>query len=68
MKVEEAIVYLLAERNGGMKAEQIAAAINARRLHVRKDGQPVSVKQVWWAVKNFPDTFTFTEGKIFLLI
>ena len=68
MKVEEAIVYLLAERNGGMKAEQIAAAINARRLHVRKDGQPVSVKQVWWAVKNFTDTFTFTEGRIFLLI
>ena len=68
MKIEEAIVYLLAERNGGMKAEQIAAAINARRLHVRKDGKPDSVKQVWWAVKNFPDTFVFAEGRIMLLI
>ena len=68
MKIEEAIVYLLAERNGGMKAEQLAAAINARQLHVRKDGQPVSVKQVWWAVKNFPDTFVFAEGRIILLI
>ena len=68
MKIEEAIVYLLAERNGGMKAEQLAAAINARRLHIRKDGQPVSVKQVWWAVKNFPDTFVFAEGRIFLMM
>ena len=68
MKIEEAIVYLLAERNGGMKAEQIVAAINARHLHVRKDGQPVSAKQVWWAVKTFPDTFVFAEGRIFLMI
>lgn len=46
MKVEEAILYLLAERNGGMKAEQLASEINRRRLSVRKDGQPVSVKQI----------------------
>ena len=59
---------LLAERNGGMKAEQLAAAINARRLHVRRDGQPVSTRQIWWAVKNFPDTFTYAEGRIFLII
>lgn len=68
MKLEEAMVYLLAERNGGLTAEQIAAAINARRLHVRSDGQPVSVKQVWWAVKNFPDTFVYAQGRIFLMI
>ena len=36
--------------------------------YFRKDGQPVSVKQVWWAVKNFPDTFVFAEGRIMLLI
>lgn len=47
MTVAESIVYLLVERNGGMKAEQLADEINRRRLHVRKDGQPVSVKQVW---------------------
>jgi len=68
MKVEEAIVYLLAEKNGGMTAEQLAAAINTRRLHVRKDGQPVSTKQIWWCVKNFPDTLTYAEGRIFLMI
>ena len=46
MKLEEAMLVLLTERDGGIKAEQLAAAINARRLHVRKDGQPVSTKQI----------------------
>lgn len=68
MKVEEAIVYLLAEKNGGMTAEQLASAINERKLHVKKDGQPVSVKQIWWAVKNFPDTLTYAAGRVFLMI
>lgn len=42
MKIEEAIVFVLAERNGGLKTEQIAEIINRRKLHVRKDGLPVS--------------------------
>ena len=33
MKIEEAIVYVLAERNGGLKTEQIAEIINHRQLH-----------------------------------
>lgn len=68
MKVEEAILYLLAEKNGGMKAEQLAAEINSRHLSIRKDGQPVSVKQVWYAVKTNESTFCFAEGRIFLMI
>ena len=48
-----------------MTAEQIAAAINSRRLHVRKDGQPVSTKQVWWVVKNFPD-IPHPDGIVFI--
>ena len=39
MKIEEAILYVLAERNGGLRTEQIADIINRQRLHVRKDGQ-----------------------------
>ena len=42
MKIEEAILYVLAERNGGLRTEQIADIINRRKLHVRKDGQPVT--------------------------
>ena len=42
MKIEEAILYVLAECNGGLRTEQIADIINQRRLYVRKDGQPVT--------------------------
>lgn len=45
MKLEEAIVYVLVKRNGGMTTDQIAAAINRQRLHLRKDGMPVTSKQ-----------------------
>lgn len=68
MKIEEAIVYVLAERNGGMRTEQIAEAINSRRLHIRKDGQPVTSAQVYATVCRFPGTFTKAEGRIMLLI
>lgn len=68
MKVEEAILYLLAERNGGMKAEQLATEINRRHLCIRKDGQPVSVKQVWFAVMSHIETFCLAEGRVMLII
>ncbi|WP_229092540.1 hypothetical protein [Bacteroides finegoldii] len=42
MKIEEAIVYVMVKRNGGMTTDQIADAINRHRLHLRKDGQPVT--------------------------
>jgi hypothetical protein len=42
MKIEEAIVYCLASSGRGMRTEQIAEMINGRRLHLRKDGMPVS--------------------------
>lgn len=45
MKIEEAIVYVIASRNGGMTTDQIAEAINRQQLHIRKDGQPVTSKQ-----------------------
>ena len=68
MKVEECILTLLVEHNGGRTAEQLADEINRRELHIRKDGLPVSVKQIWYAVKTNPGTFTFDLGKIYLMI
>ena len=47
MSLPEAIVYLLASAGYGMKTDQIAREINERRLYVRRDGQPVSDKQVY---------------------
>ena len=37
MSIEEAILYVFAERNGGLKTEPIAEITNRRQLHVRKD-------------------------------
>ncbi|MGN8804112.1 hypothetical protein ACTNDF_13870 [Segatella copri] len=44
MKIEEAIVYVMVKRNGGMTTDQIADAINRHGLHLRKDGQSVTSK------------------------
>ena len=68
MKIEEAIVYVLAERNGGLKTEQIAEIINRRKLHVRKDGLPVTSAQVYAVVMRYPHTFVKAEGRIMLLM
>ncbi len=68
MKIEEAIVYCLASSGRGMRTEQIADMINRRCLHVRRDGQPVTSKQVYAAVCRYPDMFVKAEGRIMLII
>ena len=68
MKIEEAIVYCLATSNRGMRSEQIADMINRQRLHLRKDGQPVTSKQVYVVICRYPDMFVKSEGRIMLMI
>lgn len=68
MKIEEAIVYVMVQRNGGMTTDQIADAINRQRLHLRKDGQPVTGQQVYATICLFPEMFTKEAGRIMLLI
>ena len=68
MKIEEAIVYCLASSGRGMRTEQIADMINPRSLHVRKDGQPVTSKQVYAVICRYPETFIKSEGRIMLLM
>ena len=68
MKIEEAIVYCLATSNRGLRAEQIADMINRQRLHLRKDGLPVSAKQVFYVVTHAPHTFCLAEGRIMLMM
>ena len=68
MKIEEAILYVLVERNGGLRTEQIAEIINRRKLHIRKDGNPVTSAQVYAVVMRYPDTFVKSEGRIMLMI
>ena len=68
MKLPEAIVYLLTSAGYGMKTDQIARAINERRLYVRRDGQPVSDKQVYAVIMSHPETFVKADGRIRLMI
>lgn len=68
MKIEEAIVYVLVQRNGGMTTEQIADAINRQGLHIRKDGNPVTSNQVYAVICKFPDMFAKEGGRILLMI
>ena len=58
MSLPEAIVYLLASADYGMKTDQIAREINERRLYVRRDGRLVSDKQVLDRVISHSLTFT----------
>ena len=68
MRIEEAILYVLVENNGGLRTQQIADIINRKRLHVRKDNQPVTSTQVYAVVMRHPDTFVKAEGRIMLMI
>ena len=68
MKIEEAIVYLLASSGHGMRTEQIAREINERKLYERWDKAPVTDKQVYAVNMSHPETFVKSEGRIRLMI
>ena len=61
MKIEEAILYCLATRNCGMRTEQISDMINRQRLHLRKDGQPVTSQQVYAVICRYPQVFCYVK-------
>ena len=68
MTLPEAIVYLLASSNHGMKTDQIARLVNEKGLYQRWDGKPVDGKQVYAVVMAHPDMFVKSEGLIRLMI
>ena len=68
MRIEEAIVYVLASSGHGMKTEQIAREINERKLFIRKGNIPVDGKVVYAVIMSHPDTFAKSEGRIRLII
>ena len=68
MKIEEAIEYCLTTSNRGMRTEQIADMINRQRLHLRKDGQPVTSKQVYAVICKYSSIFVKSEGRIMLMM
>lgn len=68
MRLEDAIVYVLASAGRGLTTTGIAEAINADRLHLRKDGRPVTDAQVYAAVMRNPAVFTKEGGIIHLIM
>lgn len=68
MKIEEAIVYVLASSNHGMRTEQIARIINDKGLFVRRDRKPVDGKMVYAVIMSHPETFVKAEGVIRLMM
>ena len=68
MTLPEAIVYLLATSNHGMKTDQIARLVNEKGLYQRWDKQPLTGKQVYAVVMTHPETFVKSEGLIRLMI
>lgn len=68
MTIEEAIVYSLATANHGMTTDQIAADINRRCLHVRRDGEPVTSAQVYAVIMHNTAMFCKDSGKIMLMV
>ena len=68
MKLAEAIVFLLASSNQGMKTDQIAREINVRGLFTRWDKEPVTEKQIWAVILSHPETFVKSDGRIRLMI
>ena len=68
MTIEEAIVYLLASSNYGMKVDRIADEVNRRGLFVRRNGKPVDAKMVYAVIMQHPDVFVKSEGRIRLLM
>lgn len=68
MKLEEAMIYCLSREERGLNVPQITFLINRHRLHVRKDGKPVSEAQVWACYFRNRNIFTWEGGIIHLLM
>lgn len=67
MKLEDAIVYVLASYGRGMTTEAIASIINRDRLHVRVDGNPVTDRQVYAVVCRYRQIFV-KDGRLIRLL
>lgn len=61
------MVYLLASEGCGMTADRLVYEINRRKLHVRRDGKPVNVSQVWAMFFRFPEVFC-RDGRLIRLL
>ena len=68
LRLEDAIVYVLASAGRGYSTGEIAYIINQNQLHIRKDGCPVTDAQIYAVVMRNPSVFAKDGGIIHLLM
>ena len=68
MSLQEAMVYVLVTEARGLSVPQLAYLINRERLHIRKDGEPVTEEQVWACYFRNRHTFVWEGGIIHLVM
>lgn len=68
MKLQEAIVFVLVRGGHGLTTDKIAEIINANHLYQRKDGNPVTSKQVYAVICRYASLFIKEGGRIRLLM
>lgn len=66
MRLEDAMVYVLATAGRGFTTDQLAQKINEERLHVRADGNPVTSAQIYAVVCRNRTIFCKEGGIIHL--
>ncbi len=66
MRLEEAMVLVLARYGRGMTTAQLANIINEQRLHIRADDMPVTEAQIYAAVCRNRAVFIKEAGRILL--
>ena len=62
------MVYVLVTEGHGLSVPQITYLINHEKLHIRKDGLPVSEEQVWACYFRNRHTFVWEGGIIHLVM
>ena len=68
MGLQEAMVYVLVTEARGLSVALITYIINQQRLHLRKDGNPVTEEQVWACYFRNRSIFVWEGGIIHLII
>ena len=68
MRLEQAIVYVLATAGYGMTTQAIADAINEEGLYILNNGQPVSDKFVYATICRYADIVAREGGLIYLIM
>ncbi|MCH5226567.1 MAG: hypothetical protein J1F16_01915 [Muribaculaceae bacterium] len=68
MRLEDAMLYCLVNEGRGLTVPQLTYLINREKLHIKKNGTPISEDEVWACYFRNRHTFIWEGGIIHLLI